>query len=93
MKHPNWRTTATLALVIMFVASLAQAKINKERGNIVSTDWRKMEIEIKNPRGRMKTWKVARDCKVTFTDKKAHAMSMNMGGNDKTVVSFVMTAT
>jgi acetyl-CoA C-acetyltransferase/acetyl-CoA acyltransferase len=35
----------------------------------------------------------AGDCQVKFTDKKPHAMSLNMGGNDKTVVSFVMTAT
>jgi acetyl-CoA C-acetyltransferase len=35
----------------------------------------------------------AADCQVKFTDKKPYAMSLNMGGNDKTVVSFVMTAT
>jgi acetyl-CoA C-acetyltransferase/acetyl-CoA acyltransferase len=34
----------------------------------------------------------AGDCQVKFTDKKPYAMSINMGGNDKTVVSFVMTA-
>ncbi len=35
----------------------------------------------------------AGDCQVKFTDEKPYAMSLNMGGNDKTVVSFVMTAT
>ncbi len=34
----------------------------------------------------------AGDCQVNFTDKKPYAMSVNMGGNDKTVVSFVMRA-
>ena len=34
----------------------------------------------------------AGDCQVKFTDKKPYAMSCNMGGNDKTVVSFVMQA-
>jgi acetyl-CoA C-acetyltransferase/acetyl-CoA acyltransferase len=34
----------------------------------------------------------AGDCQVNFTDKKPYAMSINMGGNDKTVVSFVMAA-
>ena len=34
----------------------------------------------------------AGDCQVKFTDDKPYAMSINMGGNDKTVVSFVMTA-
>ncbi len=32
----------------------------------------------------------AGDCQVKFTDRKPYAMSVNMGGNDKTVVSFVM---
>jgi acetyl-CoA acetyltransferase len=34
----------------------------------------------------------AGDCQVKFTDSKPYAMSINMGGNDKTVVSFVMRA-
>jgi acetyl-CoA acetyltransferase len=34
----------------------------------------------------------AGDCQVKFTDSKPYAMSINMGGNDKTLVSFVMTA-
>lgn len=34
----------------------------------------------------------AGDCQVKFTDAKPYAMSINMGGNDKTVVSFVMGA-
>ena len=32
----------------------------------------------------------AGDCQVPFPDGKPYAMSINMGGNDKTVVSFVM---
>jgi acetyl-CoA C-acetyltransferase/acetyl-CoA acyltransferase len=35
----------------------------------------------------------AGDCQVKFSDKKPYAMSVNMGGNDKTVASFVMQAT
>jgi acetyl-CoA C-acetyltransferase/acetyl-CoA acyltransferase len=34
----------------------------------------------------------AGDCQVKFTDRKPYAMSINMGGNDKTLVSFVMRA-
>ena len=34
----------------------------------------------------------AGDCQVKFSDAKPYAMSINMGGNDKTVVSFVMRA-
>lgn len=34
----------------------------------------------------------AGDCQVKFRDQKPYAMSINMGGNDKTVVSFIMQA-
>jgi len=34
----------------------------------------------------------AGDCQVKFTDKKPYALSINMGGNDKTLVSFVTKA-
>jgi len=34
----------------------------------------------------------ASDCQVTFSDRKPYALSINMGGNDKTVASFVMGA-
>lgn len=34
----------------------------------------------------------AGDCQVAFSDRKPYAMSINMGGNDKTVVSLVMGA-
>jgi acetyl-CoA C-acetyltransferase/acetyl-CoA acyltransferase len=34
----------------------------------------------------------AGDCQVKLADDKPYALAINMGGNDKTVVSFVMTA-
>lgn len=71
MKQSNWRIVATLAGAALLVGTLAHAKINKERGNIVSTDWNKMEMQIKDPKGRTGTWKVQRDATVTFTDKKS----------------------
>ncbi len=67
----SWRTVAPLLTAALLMAVSAEAKVTKEMGNIVSTDWRKMEMEIKNPRGRTKTWQVARDCTVKFTDKKS----------------------
>ena len=70
MSQMKWRAAAPLLTAALLLAVTAEANVIKEMGKIVSTDWRKMEIEIKNPRGRMKVWKVARDCKVTFTDKK-----------------------
>lgn len=70
MPHMKWRVAAPLLTAALLLAATVDAAPNKEAGNIVSTDWRKMEIEIKNPRGRVKTWKVARDCTVKFLDKK-----------------------
>ena len=67
----SWRTVAPLLTAALLMSVSAEAKVNKEMGNVISTDWRAMEIEIKNPRGRTKTWKVARDCTVKFTDKKS----------------------
>ena len=71
MKQSNWRIVAALAGAALLVGTLAHAKINTERGNIVSTDWNKMEMQLKDPKGRTGTWKVQRDATVTFTDKKS----------------------
>ena len=58
-------------LVSAAVAAPAFAQnLAKERGNIVSTDWRAMEVELKSPNGNVATWKVRRDAEVVFTDKK-----------------------
>lgn len=70
MSQMKCRAAVLLVGAALLLSATAEAKVNKEMGKIVSTDWRKMEIEISNPRGRTKTWKVARDCTVKFTDKK-----------------------
>jgi Cu/Ag efflux protein CusF len=71
MKLWNWRSVAILAGAAMLVASVAQAKINKERGHIVSTNWKTMTMKIKHvPSGNVGTWKVKRDCRLTFMDKE-----------------------
>ena len=70
MFQMRWGAAALMLTAALVVAATVEAAPNQEMGNIVSTDWQKMEIEIKNPRGRVKTWKVARDCTVKFTDKK-----------------------
>jgi hypothetical protein len=51
------------------VAVPAGAAPVKERANITNVDWRAMQIELKDPKGRVQTWKVARDATVVFTDK------------------------
>jgi hypothetical protein len=70
MKQRNWRIVAPLAAAALLIGGTADAKINKERGNIESTNWNAMQMDIKSPKGRSKTWNVARDCEVKFTDKK-----------------------
>ena len=70
MKHPSGRTVASLVAVALLFGAMAYAKINTERGNIVSTNLSKMELEIKSPNGRVKTWHVKRNCPVKFTDQK-----------------------
>lgn len=70
MKHLSWRTVAPLVAVAMLFGATAHAKINKERGNIVSTNWNQMQMDIKDPQGRVGTWHVKRDCRVRFSDQK-----------------------
>jgi hypothetical protein len=57
-------------LVGAAVAAPAGAGPVKERGNLTAVDWGSMQVELKDPKGRVQTWKVARDAVVRFTDKK-----------------------
>lgn len=70
MKHLSWRTVAPLVAVAVMFGATAHAKINKERGNIVSTNWNQMTMDIKDPKGRVGSWHVARNCRIRFSDQK-----------------------
>jgi hypothetical protein len=59
---------ALAATAAVAVPAGAQS-LAKERGNITAVDWRAMQVELKDPKGRVQTWKVARDAVVVFTDK------------------------
>ncbi len=69
MKSISRAVLAVLAVAAVAAPAVAQ-NLAKERGNIVATDWNAMEIDIKDPKGRVGTWKVRRDAVVVFTDKK-----------------------
>jgi Cu/Ag efflux protein CusF len=69
MKSTSNAVLAVLVSAALAAPALAQ-NLTKERGSIVSTDWRAMEMELKSPKGRVTTWKVGRDAEVVFTDKK-----------------------
>jgi hypothetical protein len=62
--------TLVLSLVLATVASSAlRADIAHGRGTILNTDWKAMQVQIKDEKDREATWKVARDVKIKFTDK------------------------
>jgi hypothetical protein len=69
MESVSWRTVAPLVAVAFALGATAHAKTNTERGNIVSTNWNQMKMEIKHNSGKVGTWSVARDCKVKFSDQ------------------------
>jgi Ni/Co efflux regulator RcnB len=62
--------TLVLSLVLAIVAAAAlRADIAHERGTILNTDWKAMQVQIRDEKDREATWKVARDVKIKFTDK------------------------
>ena len=60
----------TLLAVTAVVAPAAAQNLNKERGNILDVDWKAMQVRLKDPQGRERTWPVARDAVVEFNDKR-----------------------
>jgi hypothetical protein len=68
--NPISRLALPLLAAAVAVPAVAQ-NLAKERANIVSTNWNAMEVELKDPKGRVETWKVRRDALVIFTDKKS----------------------
>jgi len=63
---------AALALLVAAaVAAPAHAQnLTKERANILSVDWNVMQVRLKDPQGRERTWVVSKDATVEFTDKR-----------------------
>ena len=68
MNRRAWLVAAPLAVAVLF-GTVARAETQKKSGNIVSTDWGAMTMDIKEKTG-VGTWKVARDCSVKFLDQK-----------------------
>jgi hypothetical protein len=61
-----------VVLPVLVAAAVAVPAVGgpvKERGIFTAVDWRAMRVELKDPKGRVRTWKVARDAAVVFTDK------------------------
>jgi Cu/Ag efflux protein CusF len=67
--------TLTKAGLLVLAATIAgppafAQNLNKERGNILAVDWNAMQVRLKDPQGRERTWPVARDAVVEFNDKR-----------------------
>jgi hypothetical protein len=60
----------TLLAAVAVAAPAAAQNLNKERGNILAVDWNAMQVRLKDPQGRERTWPVARDAVVEFNDKR-----------------------
>jgi Cu/Ag efflux protein CusF len=72
---------AALALMVAaVVATPAHAQnLTKERANILSVDWNAMQVRMKDPQGRERTWVVSKDATVEFTDKREQFPSPKLG--------------
>jgi len=57
-----------LCALLSLAASAAAEAPEYLRGNIVSVDWGSYTMQLKDPKGRVVTWKVSRNATVKFTD-------------------------
>ena len=68
------KSTHRAALALLVAAAVAAPayaqNLTKERANILSVDWNAMQVRMKDPQGRERTWVVSKDATVEFTDKR-----------------------
>ena len=69
MKSTNRAALALLAAAAVAAPAYAQ-NLTKERANILSVDWNAMQVRMKDPQGRERTWVVTKDATVEFSDKR-----------------------
>jgi Cu/Ag efflux protein CusF len=60
---------ALTAAATIAMPALAQ-NLTKERANILAVDWNAMQVRMKDPQGRERTWVVKKDATVEFSDKR-----------------------
>jgi len=63
----NGTALVSFAAVAVLAASPALAGPERSRGNILKVDWNAMQMELKDPKGNIETWKVAKDATVKFS--------------------------
>ncbi|MFI4942628.1 MAG: hypothetical protein ACHP85_05150, partial [Burkholderiales bacterium] len=58
----KWQSKA--GLILLAAATVAPPafaqNLHKERGNILAVDWNAMQVRLKDPQGRERTWPVSR---------------------------------
>jgi Cu/Ag efflux protein CusF len=69
MKSMSKAVLAVLACAAAAAPVLAQ-DVTKEKANILAVDWNAMQVRLKDPQGRERTWVVAKDATVEFSDKR-----------------------
>jgi hypothetical protein len=69
MKMLTRAALALLACASVAVPALAQ-NMTKERANVLAVDWNAMQVRMKDPQGRERTWVVKKDATIEFSDKR-----------------------
>jgi hypothetical protein len=64
------RVALGLLVCAMAAAPAPAQDVTKERATIQAVDWNVMQVFLKDPQGRERTWVVAKDATVTFSDKR-----------------------
>ena len=77
----KWQSKA--GLILLAAATVAPPafaqNLHKERGNILAVDWNAMQVRLKDPQGRERTWPVSRNAVVEFNDKREQFPNPKLG--------------
>jgi Cu/Ag efflux protein CusF len=63
-----WMLAVAALVAPLVVVDRAEARVEYDRGKIVSIDWDQMVMKFEDPKGRIATRRFSRNAEVTFTD-------------------------
>jgi hypothetical protein len=67
-RRKTLQIAALAVAAALLLGGVASAAPEHSRGNIVSVNWDRLTIDLKDPQGRIGTWKFSRNASVKFTD-------------------------